>query len=278
MLPNFLVIGAVKAGTTSLYRYLSAHPQVFMSATKELNFFIQEENWNRGLAWYEKQFEGGEKTLALGEATPHYTMHPVYSGVPERIARHIPEARLIYVVRHPIDRMRSHYLQRVVNGHKEAPIEEALRDNPLFLCASRYATQIERYLEYFAREKLLVVTAEQLGAHREQTLRRIFAFLGVDPEWTAPIIQREFNRTANKQIRRAVFRRMANLPAYHRLAALAPPGIRKLIRPLTSRRVEDVAVISQSLERHLTEQLRDEVKRLYPYLDDSFDGWGLEKK
>ncbi len=71
---------------------------------------------------------------------------------------------------------------------------------------------------------------------------------------------------------------MANLAAYHRLAALAPPGIRKLIRTLTSRRVEDVAVISQSLERHLTEQLRDEVKRLYPYLDDSFDGWGLEKK
>lgn len=71
---------------------------------------------------------------------------------------------------------------------------------------------------------------------------------------------------------------MANLPIYHRLAALAPPGIRKVIRPLTSRRLEDLAVISQSLERHLTDQLRDEVKRLYPYLDDSFDGWGLEKK
>ena len=73
MLPNFLVIGAAKAGTTSLYHYLRGHPQVFMSERKELNFFVENDGWVKGTSWYERQFEGAGDAVAVGEATPNNT-------------------------------------------------------------------------------------------------------------------------------------------------------------------------------------------------------------
>ena len=116
-LPSFLVIGAMKAGTTSLYHYLHAHPQVFMPSIKELDFFVAGGNWGRGLHWYQKQFAGaGPGAVAVGEASTMYTKYPSVDGVPERIAAHLPEVRLVYVVRDPIDRIRSHYRHRVAVG------------------------------------------------------------------------------------------------------------------------------------------------------------------
>src|SRR5207244_8421308 len=85
MLPTFLVIGAMKSGTTSLYRYLQAHPDVFMSEQKELNYFTQgaNQNWEKGLAWYQAQFEQAGKARAVGEASTNYTKYPQFQGVPE---------------------------------------------------------------------------------------------------------------------------------------------------------------------------------------------------
>lgn len=277
MLPNFLIIGAAKSGTTSLYHYLRAHPQVFMPEKKELGFFIAEENWSRGLAWYESQFEGAEDAVAVGEASPRYTMNPVYPGVPGRIAKLLPRARLIYVVRHPLERMRSHYLEHLLTTD-EGPIEKALVTYPIYLSASRYAAQIEHYLEYFPREQLLVITAEQLRSAPEQTLRRIFLFLGVDHERSAPIMRQEFNKTEDKRIRRTIFRIASRSAAYGTVKRLVPARLTKLALPLVTKRLDNANVaIPEDLRRWLTDILRDDVRRLYRYLDGSFDGWGIEE-
>src|SRR5690242_1505303 len=111
MLPNFLVIAPPKTGSTSLHRYLEAHPEVFMSEQKELRFFIEQRNWNRGLAWYERHFRNAAGAKAVGEASPGYALYPLYQGVPERIASVLgTRCRFLYVVRNPVDRIRSHYL------------------------------------------------------------------------------------------------------------------------------------------------------------------------
>lgn len=94
-LPNFLVIGAMKAGTTSMHRYLDAHPDVFMATQKELNFFIEELNWSKGLGWYEERFAEAGDATARGEASPGYAGYPVRRGVPERIAATLPDARFV---------------------------------------------------------------------------------------------------------------------------------------------------------------------------------------
>src|SRR3954454_424581 len=110
MLPKLLIIGAQKCGTTSLHTYLDAHPDVHMAAEKELDFFIEDRAWQRGLEWYATRFR--DDAGVRGESSPNYTGWPVWDGVPERAAAVIPKARLVYLVRDPIDRIESHYLQR----------------------------------------------------------------------------------------------------------------------------------------------------------------------
>jgi hypothetical protein len=191
----------------------------------------------------------------------------------------MPEARLIYVVRHPIERMKSHYVQLRVLGLEGDPIEKALAANPVYLSSSRYASQIEHYLEHFAREQLLVITAEQLRSERQQTLRRVLTFLGVECDLKNPILQREFNTTETKRIRRSLFQAVAHSALYRTLKRLTPAEVRYLAHPLITRRpTRTMTLISDDLERRLTDELRGDVRRLHRYVEGSFDGWGIEGK
>ena len=162
MIPTFIVIGAGKAGTTSLWAYLQEHPQVFMSARKELDFFTTEHNWHRGLEWYESHFADAGTAKAHGEVSGNYTNWPDYVGVPERMASVVPGARLVYVVRHPIDRMVSGYRYLRARGLEARPMAQAFRERPMYTNASSYATQIEQFLEHFPRDQLLVIVSEHL--------------------------------------------------------------------------------------------------------------------
>jgi hypothetical protein len=271
VLPNFLVIGAAKAGTTSIYHYLRAHPQVFMPETKELNFFVGEDGWPKGTSWYERHFDSAGDAIAVGEASPNYTKYPLFSGVPERIAKLLPEARLIYLVRHPVDRFRSGYLDEVRRGRQRNPIESTLASNPGYLAASKYAMQIEQYLEHFRRDQLLVITSEDLKRRRAATMRVVHGFLGVD-DITPATLTDEFNRTEGKRMLRPVARRLRRLPGTRAVARLAPGASRRMgTRSLDSTRAE----ISPAFDEQLRELLRDDVQRLRGYLGEDFHGWGI---
>src|SRR4029079_2322923 len=104
-LPTFIVIGAMKAGTTSLARYLGEHPDVFVCSPKEPQFFIESGTWDRGVAWYRELFAGGRDSIARGEASTDYSKLPRHGGVVDRIAEVAPEARIVYLVRDPIERI-----------------------------------------------------------------------------------------------------------------------------------------------------------------------------
>src|SRR5687767_12965591 len=107
-LPNLVVIGAQKCGTSGLHYYLGLHPEISTSEPKELNFFIAERNWPRGLDWYRSRFDGAAKVRV--DASPNYSAYPQHTGVPERMADVIPSARLLYMVRDPIDRIAAHWV------------------------------------------------------------------------------------------------------------------------------------------------------------------------
>jgi len=181
-LPTFLIIGAMKAGTTALHEYLSNHPQIFMSSHKELKFFVKELNWERGLDWYSRQFADAGPALCRGESSPHYAMASRYAGVPRRIASVIPEAKLIYLVRDPVDRMKSAYLHRVAKGREIRSAEQAFATDEPYLNDSRYAWQIEQYLEYFDRSRILILEAEYLRKSRREALERVLQFLDVSDD------------------------------------------------------------------------------------------------
>lgn len=274
MLPSFLVIGAMKAGTTSLHRYLRAHPQVFMPEEKELDFFVAERHWSRGRDWYEAQFAGAEGAAAVGEASPTYTMYPWFSGVADRVAELLPQVQLVYCVRHPVERMRSHYLHELEKGRERAPIGRALLANRRYLDASRYAMQLEQYLARIPRERIQVITAEQLRDDRAATVGRVLAFLGVDLEYPdSPVLDREFHRTSDKRLRRPLVEAALRMPGTRAAARLAPRPVRRL----ASRRVDTgrAGAIPEALEARLRAELRSDVGRLRAHVGGEFDGWGI---
>ncbi len=196
-LPNLVIIGGLKCGTTSLHHYLSLHPEIGMSRPKELNFFVSELNWPLGSGWYASHFSGRDQVR--GESSPHYTNEPRFSGVAGRMNELIPETRLIYVVRDPIERMLSHYLHNIAGGYEQRPLEQALADpDSAYVDRGLYAMQLDPYLARFPRERIEIVAQEDLKADREQTMRSLFSFLGVDAGFSSPQFSREWETGSGK--------------------------------------------------------------------------------
>ena len=285
-LPNFLIIGTMKGGTTSLYHYLRDHPQIFMPKYKAPEFFVEKSNWHRGVDWYRGQFAGAGDAVAVGEASNTYTKYPRIDGVPEKMAEYIPDARFIYVVRSPIERIRSHYLTKVAEGAETAPLEEIIVTKPWYVDICRYALQIDQYLEYFERNRLLVFTSDELRDHRQATVKRAYEFLGVDPDFVPPDIDREYYRTRDRAARSPVplWLRQAlktHFPSTKRFKELENnllrrwKAIRRSVRGKSKPSGPRLPDVSDSIREHVHNELRDDVRRLREYLGPDFDGWGI---
>ena len=204
--PNFFIIGAARAGTTSLYHYLQQHPEVYMSPRKEPRFFAFEGQTeisgpfgkrpppSYSTTWeeYLKLFEGATREKAIGEASTLYLYH---SKAPESIRFRVPDARLIAVLRNPVERVLSHYCYNVRRGAEPCPsFEEALRSEEERIARGwvqffhyrpmgRYAEQLERYQDRFAPDQLRTYLYEDLMADPSRMVKDIFGFLGVDSEF-----------------------------------------------------------------------------------------------
>lgn len=284
MLPNFLVIGAMLSGTTSLYHYLSAHPDVFMPGIKELDFFGAERNWHLGTEWYEEQFARATSERAVGEASVNYTMYPLIGGVPERIAKTLGEdLRLIYLVRDPIERMRSQYLyfrypkKRYDTFERERrPVDVALLQNSFYLDCSRYAFQLERYELFFPKEHVLVLTSEELRTDRRAAMRLAFEFLQVDPDFEDHVSDREYHRTEDVWVPRPAAELVNRVPGYAALNKRLPGGLKRLkSRFARTRRDPGKGEMSERVREELRARLRDDVTGLRTWIRRPFDGWGI---
>jgi len=201
-LPGFLVIGAQKAGTTALYAYLRRHPAITGPSWKEVSFF--DRHYARGEAWYRGNFPNTFRSRGnlVGEASPSYLFHPL---APERVRRLVPGAKLIALVRNPVDRAYSHYQHEVALGREPLSFEDALAAederlrgeeermvgdpayfsqawwNYTYRARGLYADQLERWLAVFPREQLLVVPSDDLSADPGAAYARVLEFLGAAP-------------------------------------------------------------------------------------------------
>lgn len=185
MLPNLIVIGAMKSATTSLHEYLGYHPDIFMSRRKELNFFVEHQEWSKGLAWYESFFS--EAAKVRGESSPNYTRYPLFPGVAKRMHEVVPDAKLIYCMRDPVKRFVSHYLHSYSLGKENRKLGEVIADpeSPYLLC-SRYYLQLTQFLEVYPAASIKVVVLEELQRNPHAVLRELFSFLEVDTSYEDP--------------------------------------------------------------------------------------------
>jgi hypothetical protein len=277
-LPNLLIIGAAKSGTTSLHHYLDLHPSVFMSRVKELKLFSQDD-WRERLDWYRAQFPS--LLPVRGESSPGYTMHPWIPSVPERAKEVVPGARLIYLVRDPIERLVAQYVEFFAMYLEVRSFDEALADydsgsNPL-VAASRYAYQLDRYREFFPDSQILVVDQRDLLTSRAATLRQVFTFLDVDPAFTTPAFDRVHNERDGKvRLNRRgliLFWRELLQPA-RKASRVLPDRLREPLKSLVADPVSTPAV-SPSLRAELEHYLREDAERLRAYTGKSFAHWSV---
>lgn len=282
-LPNLLIIGAQKCGTTSLHNYLACHPGVHMSARKELVFFVAERNWPRGLDWYRGQFQTA--ATVRGESSPHYTMYPRHAGVPERIRRTLPDVKLIYIVRDPIERIRSHYAHNTSLGAERRSLDDALfgpSAEGYFVNTSRYFLQIGRYLEHFPADRLLIVDHDELQHARRQVLRQVFAFLGVDTAIESPGFDREWNVTERKRSLGMLGRRLSMSQARDFVRTLErsplPWRVRWRVQELVlnafAPRLQRPEIDPATRER-LREALADDARQFRAFTGRAFERWSV---
>jgi hypothetical protein len=204
-LPDFIIIGAQKAGTTSMFRYLSQHSQLLPSCVKEVHFFdgglnSDVDNFAKGQGWYrahfplKKHLDDHSKTF---EASPLYIFNPL---TPKRIFDLVPEVKIIALLRNPTERAISHYFREKRKGRESLPILEAFQEEEnrlesvvnnndyknnkfrhfTYKRRGLYKEQIERFLNYFPRHQILVLSSEEFFSQPDNTLRQVFEFVGVD--------------------------------------------------------------------------------------------------
>jgi Sulfotransferase domain. len=273
-LPNLIVIGAQKCGTSGLHYHLSLHPEISMSKPKELNFFIEERNWPRGEAWYRRQFDPRAKVR--GESSPNYTAYPQHTGVPERMHSLVPEARLIYIVRDPLDRIAAHWVHNYAKRREKGDLRTTLlHPNTSYLARSQYAMQLQRFLNLYPREQVLVLDQADLLKRRRETLPKVFEFVGADPGFWHPGFDRERHKTSRKTraTRAAVALERASRTRFGRIV---PP---KFWIGLDSRRPFRKPIprpdVREALPKETLQALREDAERLREMTGRDFPGWRI---
>ena len=180
-MPDFLIIGAQKGGTTSALHYLSQHPQIEVAPQKEVHYF--DLNYSQGLSWYQQQFPNPNPDILRGEASPYYILHP---DVPRRVAADFPHIKLIALLRNPVERAISHYHHAIKEGLETLPLEDAIAQEPIrlageaqklqddpnyhsyayqhhsYLIRGEYLNQLQRWWAHFPKQQLLILHSDDL--------------------------------------------------------------------------------------------------------------------
>ncbi len=213
MLPNFLIVGVMKGGTSSLYHYLNQHPDVKMSRVQEVHFFAKY--YSRGLNYYRSFFPKKSEGKLSGESSPYYFFHP---AVPARVKKDLPNCKIIVLLRDPVDRAYSHYqmhkgidpadnfLQalaweesRVQTTHERFLNGESFLDTShqaySYLKRGMYAEQLHHWLHHYSLDALLILRSEDFYADPKKTLKQVYAYLELPeifPENLAPVNVRAY--------------------------------------------------------------------------------------
>ena len=225
--PDFVIIGAMKAATSTLHDQLAQQRGIAMSEPKEPCFFSDDEVFARGLEWYGMCFTAAAEGDLLGESSTHYAKLPSLPHAAERLHAHRPDARIVYVLRQPIDRLVSHFMHGWSEGWYGDSIAEAVERDASLVDYGRYAMQLRPWLDRFGADRVLLVAYDVLRSRPQEELDRLGRFLGAD----SPLIWRDdlgARNVSTERIRQGWFRRWFVDPAW--ATALRRAAVPKALR------------------------------------------------
>jgi Sulfotransferase domain len=254
-----VIIGASRSGTTSLARYLGAHPEVYLAREKELYFF--NRRFHRDVGWYRDRFRDAGDARAIGEATPEYLYSP---EAPARMARVIPQARLIAILRNPVDRAYSAYWANRSLGREPASSFEAAVESGSdeYMDRSRYLPHLERFVEHFPRSALHVMVFEELVDDPVAEYASVCRFLGVADDHRPSNLGRAINP----------YRSYRSLPV--RMWARRRKGIvGRFVGRLNVRRRSSYPPMSPELRRALLASFEEHDEALAAWLGRNLSVW-----
>ena len=203
--PNFIIIGAMKCATSTLHEQLALQPGIYMSELKEPNFFSDDDQYAKGTDWYTSHFSEFANAPHRGESSTHYAKLPTYPNTVQRLQQHLPDAKFIYIMRHPIDRLVSQYVHEWSQRNISVDINRAIEQHPDLISYSQYARQLGPYLEVFGFDRILPVFFERMLSEPQAELERICRFLGYQgtPAWSFDL---EAQNVSTKRIRKSRWR------------------------------------------------------------------------
>ena len=280
-LPDFLIIGAQKAGTTTLYRDLLANPSIFLPIDKEPGNLCEDDVLTEtGRSAYAKHFAGARSHQSCGEASTGYTKRPDIRGVTARARRLLGEKlKVIYLVREPISRIISQHHHELAIGRVSCGIDEAVRTYPRFINYSRYAMQITPWLNELGQEQVHIIHFESYIETRVKTLDSVCMFLGVAPRPDTISEGIAYNRSAGKPVPVGPIAAMRKSSLYRRflrplLSASAKDKIRAALLPKEANRPDppDLKTV-----RWLVDQLRNDVEELAAIMGRTDPLWDLQE-
>jgi hypothetical protein len=268
--PNyFFIIGAMKAGTTSLFKYLADHPQVYASPRKEPRIFRDPSALARRRAAFSELFEGRTDEPWCFEASTAYTKFPRISGVPRRIAEVAPHARFVYLVRNPVERVWSHYVHNLAHGREKASFAEALTSRKQYLDISRYHMQLSQYLDVYPRDRVLVQVFEEMTQDPSATVRAIAAFLDIDTSYRPVTGDVAFNASSQKARASSPLRMARSLG----IDEMLPSRVRRWMKDKGSALPAKQEGLTTDVRLRLAETLRPDVEAFFGHLGRRVPAW-----
>lgn len=279
--PESYLIGAQKAGTTTLAYLLDQHPQLTIGVTKEPHFFTDQ--WRKGLDWYRKQYPDSSRLLCM-DASTSYAMAPltagwkqrdprVYEGIPARVHSLRPDAKFIYLLRDPVDRTYSGYWHDVRMGVKNQAFRAAVQDNPFHLDVSDYHGQLQRWLEYYPLSSFHFIVFERMRDRPEEVVNECLAFLGLPSAESITLDSAQNQSYQVGWVGRQVNKIEIALPGLRTvLKSALPAGLKTMVQRVKAGSGR-LPAMTEDDRRFLAEYFRGKNEKLERLTGLSLDGW-----
>jgi hypothetical protein len=280
-LPDFLIIGAMKAGTTTLFRDLETNPACFFSLDKEPHNLTRDEVLTpEGLARYGAMFDKAAPGQLCAEASTGYTKRPTHEGVAARARRVLGDGlRVIYIVREPVSRTLSQHYHAYTYNETGAAVDEAVRQSSVFIDYSRYAWQLEPWIQEFGRDRVLIVRFETYVKERARTVEEVSRFLGITPRPDLIDPEAVYNKGDSRPMHKGLWTRLNRSALYRQgLRYLIPRRARELAyRTILPRGPQRPNPPAPATVDYILDQVRDDCERLRVLMGLAEPVWDLER-